>query len=241
MRVRLDRPEVKNAFNSDLIDRLIDTFRDLPGGTRAVIISGEGDTFCAGGDLNWMREAGQKTPEQNRADALRLAHLFQTIQDLPVVVITVTHGACFGGGCGLVAAADVAIAAEGTRFSFSEVKLGLIPATISPFVLPKIGAGHARHLFATGEVFDAQHARFTGLVHDVVPPEAIDAAVEKRLKHVLSAGPNAVRKAKELAKGHVLDLDEAATLLAEVRSSEEAQEGLSAFLEKRKATFVEER
>ena len=144
--VRLNRPQVRNAFNHELIEALHRALAKVPLGVRVLILSGEGEAFCAGGDLNWMREAAMYSQVQNYADALRLAALFQAIADCPVPVIARVHGGCFGGGCGLVAAADIAIAHENAKFAFSEVKLGLVPATISRFVTPKIGPGQARAL-----------------------------------------------------------------------------------------------
>ncbi len=238
MRIVLNRPEVRNAFNDELIAMLSDAFASVGKGTRAVVISGEGEAFCAGGDLEWMRKASGYTPEQNQRDALRLARLFRSIAECPAVVIARVSGPAFGGGCGLVAAADIAIASSDSKFAFSEVRLGLIPATISPFVIPKIGAGHARALFTTGEAFGADHAFRIGLVHEVVEQEGLDAAVERKLKLIFSAGPEAVHQAKRLVRDHPLSLDEAAKRLADARSGKEGAEGVAAFLEKRKAGFV---
>ncbi|MGV3618251.1 MAG: enoyl-CoA hydratase-related protein [Fimbriimonas sp.] len=240
LRVTLNRPEVRNAFDDELIAQLGSVFEHVAADVRVIVVAGEGETFCAGGDLNWMRRAAGYTVEQNEADALALARLFQSIVDCHAVVIAQVQGAAFGGGCGLVAAADVAIAVEGTKFSFSEVKLGLVPATISPFVLPKIGPGHARHLFSTGEVFEAAHAWRIGLVHDVVHRLDLDAAVERRVKGVLHSGPSAVASAKRLAQGPPLSLEAAARLLAETRAGDEAREGIASFLEKRPAAYVVE-
>lgn len=240
-RVTLNRPEVRNAFDDEVIAALTEAFAGLPPGTRAVVLAAEGDAFCAGGDLQWMRKAAGYSEAENVADALRLAGLFQAIVESPALVIARVNGAAFGGGCGLVAAADVAVAAENAKFAFSEVKLGLVPATISPFVLPKIGASHARALFATGEVFGAEHALRIGLVHEVAPLESLDAGVERKLKAVLAAGPAAVAAAKRLAREPAKGLEEAARLLASVRAGDEAREGIDAFLNKRKASYVVER
>lgn len=237
LRVTLNRPEVKNAFNDELIAQLVQTFTSIKlGDARAVILSGEGDAFCAGGDLQWMKKAAGYSEEENYRDALKLARLFQAMVDCPAVVVVKVQGAAFGGGCGLVAASDVAIAGPKALFAFSEVKLGLVPATISPFVIPKIGQGNARALFATGEAFGAEQALRIGLVHEVA--EDLDAAVEKKLKAILSAGPQAVARAKNLGWSQPLDLETAARLLALVRAGDEAKEGIGAFLEKRKANFV---
>ncbi|MFI5386782.1 MAG: enoyl-CoA hydratase-related protein [Fimbriimonadales bacterium] len=238
MRVVLNRPEVRNAFNDELIARLADTFAGVTKETRAVVISGEGEAFCAGGDLEWMRKAAGYTLEENQRDALRLARLFRSIAECPAVVIARVAGAAFGGGCGLVAAADIAIASDDSKFAFSEVRLGLIPATISPFVIPKIGAGHARALFTTGEAFGADHAFRIGLVHEVVARDQLDEAVDRKLKLVLAAGPEAVHQSKRLIRDHPLTLDDSARRLADARASKEGKEGVAAFLEKRKAGFA---
>lgn len=238
--VSLNRPEVRNAFNDVLIQKLSQVFERLPATTRVVVISGEGPCFSAGGDLNWMRETGSYDVQRNLQDARRVAALWEQIVKCPAVVIAKVHGAAFGGGSGLTAAADIAVAREDAKFAFSEVRLGLVPATISSVVVPKIGVGHARHLFTTGEAFDAAHALRIGLVHEVVSPEEFDRAVERKVKAILASGPSAVAKSKALATGPILNGAEAARLLAEVRSGTEAQEGLAAFLEKRKAGFVEE-
>ena len=239
--VTLNRPEVRNAFNADLIARLSDVFADLPPGVRVVVLKGEGKAFCAGGDLEWMREAAGYGFDENHRDAVKLGRLFELVAECPAVGIAQVHGAAFGGGCGLVAAADVAVAAEGTLFSFSEVKLGLVPATISLIVLPKIGSGQARRLFATGAVFHADEALRIGLVHEIVPTERLGSAVERQIAAVLKCGPEAVSVAKRLALQPPADMDEAARILAEVRQGEEAKEGVAAFLAKRPAAFVVER
>jgi enoyl-CoA hydratase/carnithine racemase len=240
VRLTLDRPDVRNAFNDELIARLAAAFQELPAETRAVVVAGEGKAFCAGGDLEWMRKAAGYTVEENARDALALADLFQAITTCPAVVVASVHGAAFGGGCGLVAAADVAIAAKGTLFAFSEVRLGLVPATISTFVVPKIGAGHARALFATGEAFDAERALRIGLVHEVCDAGDLGATVDAKLKQILCVGPSAAARSKRLAQEPILGRDAAARLLAEVRASDEGREGVSAFLEKRPAAFVAE-
>lgn len=239
-RIHLNRPEVRNAFNDKLIAELADAFASLDKDVRAVVISGEGEAFCAGGDLEWMRKASDYTHEENQRDALKLARLFRSITECRAVTIARVVGPAFGGGCGLVAAADIAIAAQDAKFAFSEVKLGLIPATISPFVINMIGAGHARALFATGEPFGAEHALRIGLIHEVVERDSIDAAVDRKLKHILASGPEAIHHAKRLVQDHPLSLDEASRRLADARAGKEGREGVAAFLEKRKASFVQE-
>jgi enoyl-CoA hydratase/carnithine racemase len=237
-RIALNRPEVRNAFNDELISKLADAFSAITKETRAVVLSGEGEAFCAGGDLEWMRKAAGYTHEENQRDALRLARLFRAIADCPAVVIARVAGAAFGGGCGLVAASDIAIASDDSKFAFSEVKLGLIPATISPFVIPKIGAGHARALFTTGEAFSADHAFRIGLVHEVVGRDQLDDAINRKLKNIFASGQEAIHQAKRLVKDHPLSLDDASRRLADARAGKEGKEGVAAFLEKRKANFV---
>jgi enoyl-CoA hydratase/carnithine racemase len=234
-RVTLNRPDVRNAFNDELIAALTEAYANLPAGTRVVVLSGNGKGFCAGGDLEWMRKAAAYTTEQNHADAMRLATLFQTVADCPALTIARVHGACFGGGCGLVAASDVAIASPDALFAFSEVRLGLIPGTISLFVVPKIGAGHARALFATGEAFGAERALRIGLIHEVGD---LDELVAAKVKQALSVGPNAVREAKRLVHEFPIPAEESALRLAMARAGEEGREGVAAFLEKRRASFV---
>ena len=240
LRLTLDRPEVRNAFNDELITRLSDVFSSLDEGVRAVVLSGEGKAFCAGGDLEWMRRAASFTEEQNFEDAMRLAKLFEGIVNSHAVVIARVHGAAFGGGCGLVACADVAICETEAKFAFSEVRLGLLPATISPFVISKIGHGQARALFSTGEAFGAERALRIGLVHEVVSAGDLDSAIEAKVKAVLSVGPKAAAHAKQIAMDGFATLEDAALALARARSSDEGKEGVAAFLEKRKPNFVEE-
>lgn len=238
LHVTLNRPEVRNAFNDELIGALTHTFANPPTGTRVVVLTGADVAFCAGGDLEWMRKAAAYSSHENVADAQRLSELFRTIQRCPAVVIARVNGAAFGGGCGLVAAADVAVAASDAKFAFSEVRLGLIPATIAPFVVGKIGAGHARALFTTGEVFDAGRALSIGLVHGVAASDELDARVEEKVKAVLTAGPRATILARDLVLDEVDSPLETATRLANARASEEGREGVAAFLEKRKAAWV---
>lgn len=240
LRLSLDRPEVRNAFNDELIRALTDAITEIEPSVRAVVLSGNGPSFCSGGDLDWMRKAAGYDEDENVRDTTKLARLFRAIHDCRAVVIARVHGACFGGGCGLVAAADVAIAEESAKFAFSEVRLGLIPATISPFVIEKIGRGAARALFVTGETFEAPHALRIGLVHDCVSASELDAAVDRRLKAVLAAGPEAIRSAKKLIYDGDLTLDECAKRLARARISREGKEGIAAFLEKRKPSFAVE-
>lgn len=240
-RIKLNRPEVRNAINDELIAELSDEFAALPPEIRVVVLSGEGKAFCAGGDLQWMRRAAAYTEDENIQDAIRLGMLFEAIAHCRAAVITQIHGAAFGGGCGLVAASDIAIAAGGSLFSFSEAKLGLIPATISQFVIPKIGAGNARALYVTAEAFDADRALAIGLVHEVHSLESLEGAVETKIAAILRNGPEAVTESKKMVLDPPADLPESAKRLALRRASDEGREGVSAFLEKRPATFVVER
>ncbi len=234
----LDRPEVRNALDEGLIAALTETLTGDLGGARAVVLSGEGKAFCAGADLGYMRRTAGFSPAENEADAGRLAALFAAIDGCPVPTVALAHGSVFGGGNGLLAACDVAIAEEGTLFAFSEVRLGLIPATISPFVVRRIGVGAARSLFVTGEAFDAERALRIGLVQRVVPAGGLEAAVAETLATLARNGPRAMVAARGLALEGPLDLPECARRLAAARGSEEGREGLAAFLERRAASFA---
>lgn len=234
----LNRPEVRNALNDELIAELTRTLHELPPGTRAVVIRGAGPGFCAGGDLEWMKKASAYSEEENYEDAMKVARLFRAVAIAPAVTISLVHGAAFGGGSGLVAASDIAIASPDAKFSFSEVKLGLVPATISPFVIDKIGRGHARALFSTGEPFGAEHALRIGLVHEIA--EDLEAAANRKIRHILMSGPRAVNASKRLTFDDDLSPENTARRLAAARANPEGKEGVAAFLEKRKASFVEE-
>src|SRR5205085_8193299 len=224
--------EVHNAFNAQLIQDLQTAFNDLFADERlhAVVLTGDGPSFSAGADLNMMKASATFTQEQNLTDSLRLADLFDTINSFPCPVVARVNGTAMGGGVGLIAVCDIVIAAESARLAFSEVKLGIAPAVISPYVVRKIGETHARVLFVTGERFSAAHAHEIGLVHLVVPLEELDAAVEKTLRELLSSGPQAVRACKALALnvGH-MDQNTArhytAEIIAKLRASAEGQEG----------------
>ncbi len=242
--VVLNRPEVHNAFNESLIQALTQTFEAFreDDSVRVVVLRGEGKSFCAGADLNWMGKMVNYSFQENLEDARALARMFETIDHCPKPVIGRVHGAAMGGGAGLAAVCDVAIASTEARFAFSEVKLGLIPSVIAPYVVRKIGYGHARHLFITGERFDAETALRIGLVHRVVAPDALDEAVDSVIRECLANGPNAVAAAKMLLHAtQVLPPDELRSLtiarIAELRVSPEGQEGIRAFLEKRKPNF----
>ena len=233
LRITLARPERRNAFDTQLIAELSRAFVDV-GRASAVVLAGEGASFCAGADVEWMRASVGLSLEENVADANAMRQMFEAIDRCPAPVVARVQGHALGGGAGLVAAADIAIAAPGTVFAFSEVKLGIIPAVISPFALAKVGTGAARRYFVTGERFDAETALRIGLVSEVAEP--LDAAVEHVVSELLSAGPHAARWAKRLVRERP-DGPETARWIAERRASDEGQEGLQAFLEKRAANW----
>lgn len=245
LHLRLNRPEVRNALNADLIRDLTTAFESVKE-ERCVVLSGEGRSFCAGGDLQWMQASIGLTEDENLEDAKRLARMFQAIDTCPCPVVASVHDAVFGGGIGIVAACDVVFAAEGTRFSFSEVKLGLAPSVISRYALRKIGESAARRYFLTAEVFGAEDALRMGLVHEVMPHDHLKPRVDEVVRSILQAGPEAVRAAKSLVIEQASALespsaaDRCAALLARLRVSEEGQEGVKAFLEKRPAAWTSE-
>jgi methylglutaconyl-CoA hydratase len=237
--IALARPEARNALNAALIAEITRCFEELAEdkGVRVVVLTGDGPAFCAGADVGYMRDTANFSYEENLEDARRLADMFLAVGDLPKPVVAKVRGAAIGGGVGL-AAADVAVAEEGTQFAFSEVRLGIAPATIAPFVVRKIGYSHARALFLTGERFDAERAREIGLVHEVVPERDLDSAVERIVTQLLQGGPAAQAAIKELlrqveATEPMEALGIMTQLIAELRVGEEGQEGLGAFLERR--------
>jgi methylglutaconyl-CoA hydratase len=239
-RVTLDRPRVRNAFNEVLIDELTRVFLSFADDseTRVVVLAGEGPVFCAGADVEWMRRAGSWSKTENETDAERMAGMLRSIDDCPRPVVALVQGAAIGGGVGLAAACDVAVAADDAVFSLSEVKLGILPAVISPYVLRAIGPREARRWFLTGERFGAAEARRIGLVHEVAPAASLAAAGERLVAILLSSAPEAVAIVKRLiAQVAGKSPEEAMPLtvrtIAERRASEEAKEGLTAFLEKR--------
>jgi methylglutaconyl-CoA hydratase len=244
-RVTLARPDVRNAFNAAVIAELHEIFTEMTAAddVRVVILAGEGRVFCGGADIGWMRDSLDLSFEDNVRDAERMSDMFRAIDNCSKPVIGRISGAALGGGAGLTAVCDIAIAADDAVFGFTEVKLGIIPAVISPFVLAKIGASHARALFLTGERFSAQRAYEIGLVHEVVASEELDAAIDRRLTELRSAAPHAVSAAKLLVH-RVLDnsYDDSRTIttraIAQQRIGAEGQEGLRAFLERRKASFA---
>jgi methylglutaconyl-CoA hydratase len=235
LRVTLARPETRNAFDAALIAELSEAFVDV-GTARAVLLAGDGPSFCAGADVEWMRASIDLDRDANIADATALRRMLESIDACPAPVVARIQGHALGGGAGLVACADIAIADQEAVFAFSEVKLGIIPAVISPFALAKIGPSAARRYFVTGERFDAQTALRIGLVHDV--DADLDAAVERVLRELRTAGPRAARHAKRLILDRP-DGPETARRISERRTSDEGQEGLRAFLERRKASWID--
>ena len=233
LRIAMARPERRNAFDAALIDELAAAFADV-GDARAVLLSGDGPSFSAGADVEWMRSSVDLSYEANVADALRLRAMLEAIDSCPAPVVARVQGHALGGGCGLVACCDVVVAEPSAVFAFSEVKLGIVPAVISPFALAKIGPSAARRWFVTGERFTADVALRIGLIHEVAAD--LDAAVDAVLAELLSAGPQAARAAKELARVPQAAEDTARSI-ARHRTSEEGQEGLRAFLEKRAASW----
>jgi methylglutaconyl-CoA hydratase len=235
LRITLARSERRNAFDAALIAELAEAFVDV-GRVRAVVLAGEGPSFSAGADVDWMRASVELDYDANVADATALQRMLEAIDSCPAPVIARVQGHALGGGCGLVACSDVAVAATDAVFAFSEVKLGIVPAVISPFALAKIGSSAARRYFVTGERFDAATALRIGLVHEVA--DDLDAAVERTLSELRTAGPRAARAAKRLVLDAPLDGLETARRIAERRTSDEGQEGLRAFLERRPASWA---
>ena len=236
LRITLARPDRRNAFDAALIAELTDAFSDV-GDVRAVVLAGDGESFCAGADVEWQRSSIDLSYEENVEDALRLYRMLAAVDGCPAPVVARIHGYTLGGGSGLVACADVAIAAADAVFGFTEVRLGIIPAVISPFVFAKIGAGAARRYFLTGERFGAEAALRIGLVHEVTPE--LDEAVRATVAALLAGGPEAVRAAKRLARERPPGED-TPRIAAARRTSAEGQEGLRAFLEKRTPGWISE-
>ena len=245
-RLRMTRAQVHNAFDADLIAELTAALEAVAddAGIRVLVLEAEGASFSAGADLNWMRGMAAASEEDNRLDSLALARLMRTLDTLPKPTIAAVQGAAFGGGVGLVACCDIAIGVRDAKFGLTESKLGLLPAVISPYVIAAIGQRNARRYFATAELFDADEALRIGLLHDVVNPTALDTAVQRQIDLLLKAGPVASALAKTLvrdvcahADGAKHDADNAA-LIARLRVSPEGQEGLSAFLDKRKPHWI---
>lgn len=244
-RAALHRPDVRNAFNEQMLEDLLETFaaiRDDPG-IRVVVLTGEGKSFCAGADLHWMKRVVEYTYEENYEDSLKLARTLREIYACPKPVIGRVNGPAIGGGTGVVAVCDIAIASEDAVFAFTETKLGLTPAAISPYLLKRMGEKNLRQYFLTGERFTAARAAEMGLVNAVVPAGELDAAVDARVAMILTGGPEALATSKELIREiSERSLDENGPYTAEVisrlRMSEEGQEGMNAFLKKRKPRWL---
>ena len=242
--VTLNRPEIHNAMNSELIESLRSTFADLDQDdeVRVVILTGAGKSFSAGGDLNWMKASAGYTPGQNEAEAMNLAEMLHRLNVLSKPTLAVVQGAAYAGGMGLISACDMAIAADHAVFAITEVRIGLIPATVSPYLLQVMGSRQARRYFQTAERFDAMKAKELGFLNEVVSFEALEAKRDELVAHLLKGGPNALAKSKVLIRDIVGDLSEemrrdTAKRIADVRASEEGLEGLSSFLEKRKPSW----
>jgi len=244
--IHLNRPDVRNAFNETTIAELTAVFGALgaEADLRAIVLAAHGPAFCAGADLNWMKKMAGYTHEENRADAVQLAEMLRTIYTCPKPVVAKIQGDCYAGAMGLVAVCDIAVAVEEANFCLSEVKLGLIPATISPYVIKAMGENAARRYFLTAERFTAQEALRIGFLHSVVKSTELDAAVADLIKHLTSASPNAVREAKKLVRdvaGAPLNaglIADTAERIAVIRASDEGREGVRSFLEKRKPGWL---
>ncbi len=246
-RVTFCRPEIHNAFNSTMISEMTDVFARIEkdDSIRVVLLTGEGKSFCAGADLNWMRGVIKQTFEENLAESLALAECFHKIYTSRRPVIGRINGSAIGGGTGFVAVCDVAVAARSAKFSFSEVKIGIVPAVIGPYVIRKMGEGKARELFITGERMNADRAHDVGLINKVVDDNQLDREVDALIKSILSSGPEAVAMAKKLVS-EVPGMRPSefktytAEMIAKLRVSDEGQEGMDAFLNKRKPKWVVE-
>ena len=245
-RVSLNRPAVRNAFDDTTVAELTRAFRELGGDrtVRAIVLDAHGPAFCAGADLNWMQRMAAYSDDENRADAALLADMLHTIYCCPQPVLAKVQGDCYAGGMGLVAACDIALTVEHAHFCLSEVRLGLIPATIAPYVIRAMGAQAARRYFVSAERFDAAEALRIGFVHQVVAADALDATADAMLKALVSNSPNAVRQAKQLVRdvgGAPLDAALIARTvegIAQIRASSEGREGVRSFLDKRKPNWL---
>ncbi len=242
----LNRPARRNAIDDRVIGELTDAFECAidDDEVRTIVLAGRGEAFCAGADLHWMKRAREFTPQQTREDSAHLARLLRTVYESPKPTVARVHGAAFAGGMGLVAACDIAIASTDATFCLSEVKLGLIPAMISPYVLRSIGETRARRYFLTAEVFDAAEAYRIGFVHDIVQPEELDGRVNGVLGQLALGGPKALAQAKQLIRdvvGRPIDdvlIEDTAARIAAARASDEGQEGIASFFERRRPAWV---
>jgi methylglutaconyl-CoA hydratase len=239
-RLTLARPEKHNALSAEMIDDLTEAAYDLGrnASVRVVVLAGEGASFCAGGDLGWMRAQFEATRAGRIVEARRLAMLFRALNELPKPLIARVHGNAFGGGIGILSVCDMAIAAATARFGLTEVRLGIIPATISPYVIARIGEAKARPLFLSGKIIDAWQAHAAGLLSRVVPEDALDEAIESEVRHLLAASPQAAARAKALARSLGMPItdeliDRVIEQLVDTWETEEAREGLAAFFERR--------
>jgi len=244
--VTLNRPDVRNAFNEQTINEIASAFDELGRNelVRAIVLAANGPAFCAGADLNWMKKMAGYSHSENQADAMQLAQMLRTIYLCPKPVVAKVQGDCYAGGMGLVAACDIAVAVQEANFCLSEVKLGLIPATISPYVIKAMGENAARRYFLTAERFSAAEAQRIGFVHEVTAADALDTKVGEIVKSLLGNSPNAVKEAKALVRD-VVDrpvtdelLADTAQRIANIRASEQGREGVQSFLEKRKPNWL---
>jgi methylglutaconyl-CoA hydratase len=241
----LNRPEVRNAFNDHVITELTEAFATLGADTRlrAIVLGGHGKAFCAGADLSWMRNMAGYSWEQNQADASRLAQMLWTAWTCPTPLVGRIHGDCYAGGLGLAAVCDVLVAADGVNFCLSEARLGLLPATIGPYVVRALGEQASRRYFVTAERFDAATAKALGFVHEVVPADTLDARIADIVEALVAGGPMAVRACKQLVKdvaGRPIDAalrEDTARRIADIRASDEGREGVAAFLAKRSPSW----
>lgn len=239
LHVTLDKPARRNALDQELIDQLRKTFEQIDDDVRVVVLTGEGRIFCAGADIDWLRGKLDSSFEENLEESRTFEAMMRALHDCPAPLVARVNGHCFGGGAGIISCADVVVAVRSALFGFTEVRLGIAPATISPYVLPKIGMTAARHLFLTGERFDAEHAAEIGLVHILAEAETLDEEVHEVVDSLLAGGPRAQREMKALLRtiAYARDLDEAAEhtveTISRLRVSDEGQEGMSAFFEDR--------
>lgn len=247
VRIILNRPEIHNAFNDEMIAGLISAFADIEKdeSLRLVTITGEGKSFCAGADLNWMKKMVDYTDEENYQDSVKLAQLFQAINNCSLPVLAKVNGAALGGGTGVIAACDFVLSAKSAKFGFTEARLGLVPAVISPFVMAKIGQSHARAWFLSGERFTASKAQEMGLVHEITPLDNLDLEFESWVEKFLKAGPQAAKEAKKLIST-VLSTESSKVTeytcktISRIRTGAEGQEGMKALLDKRPANWLED-
>lgn len=241
----LNRPEVHNAFNAQMITEIIDALKQVGvyQHTRVLVLQAQGESFCAGADLSWMQQMVHYGYEENLADAQTLAHMFESLNTMPVPVIAKVQGAAFGGGVGLLACSDIVIATPNFKASLSEVKIGIIPAVISPYIIEAISARQARRYAITAELIDAETAHQIGLVHHLLAPDQLDLFLEKLCQTLCKNAPNAIKETKDLLRTNASRsinstmIEENIRRIAKIRISEEGQEGLKAFLEKRKAAW----